>query len=112
VIRESLRRLPEGFLPPGTNAVGGYWTRTNDPEIDIVGADNAPHPKKITVVGSIKWRDNSDFDTHDLARLAKHRSQLPGADDATPLLAVTRTGAATSGVPILGPDDLLTAWSP
>jgi hypothetical protein len=37
VIRESLRRLSGGILPDGTNVIGGYWTRTNDPEIDIVG---------------------------------------------------------------------------
>jgi AAA+ ATPase superfamily predicted ATPase len=111
VVREALRRLRAGVIPPGTNAVGGYWTRTNAPEIDIVGADSAPHPKQITLVGSIKWQDNRDFDTHDLARLADHRSRLPGADEATPLLAVTRTGRATSGVPVLGPDDLLAAWS-
>jgi hypothetical protein len=89
----------------------GYWTRTDDPEIDIVGADRAPHPKQITLVGSIKWLDNRDFDPHDLARLADHRSRLPGADDTTPLLAVTRTGRATGGVGVLGPDDLLAAWS-
>jgi hypothetical protein len=35
---------------------------------------------------------------------------LPGADDRTPLLAVSRTGATTSDVIVLSPDDLLTAW--
>lgn len=42
VIREALIRLPAGVLPEGTEAIGGYWTRTNDPEIDLVGADRAP----------------------------------------------------------------------
>jgi hypothetical protein len=112
VIRESLRRMGEGILPPGTYAVGAYWTRTNDPEIDIVGADRASPAKKVTLVGSIKWLENRDFDTHDLARLVNHRSQLPGADESTPLLAVTRTGTAPIGVPVVGPDDILAAWSP
>lgn len=49
VVREALRRLPDGPLPAGTGAVGGYWTRNNDPEIDIVGADREPIAKKITV---------------------------------------------------------------
>jgi AAA+ ATPase superfamily predicted ATPase len=110
VIRESLLRLPGGTLPEGTDAVGGYWTRSNDPEIDLVGADRAPIAKKITLVGSIKWLENKPFDGHDLTRLIIHRNQLPGADDTTPLLAVTRSGAATGGISVLGPDELLAAW--
>jgi hypothetical protein len=110
VVREALRRLPPGILPDGTNMVGGYWTRTNDPEIDLVGADRGPIAKKITMVGSIKWLEGRTFDPHDLGRLVVHRSRLPGADDATALLAVTRTGTADGGVRTLGPDDLLAAW--
>jgi AAA+ ATPase superfamily predicted ATPase len=109
VVRQSLLRLPAGALPEGTDAVGGYWTRTNDPEIDLVGADRAPIAKKVTMVGSIKWLENKPFDGRDLARLVIHRSQLPGADDSTPLLAVSRTGAVTSDITVLTPDDLLTA---
>lgn len=110
VIRQSLLRLPPGILPDGTEAVGGYWTRTNDPEIDLVGADRAPIAKEITMTGSIKWLDNKPFDARDLARLVIHRSQLPGADDATPLLAVSRTGTTTTSATVLTPDDLLAAW--
>jgi uncharacterized protein len=40
-VRESLRRLAGDSLPPGTAVIGGYWTRTNDPEIDLVGADRS-----------------------------------------------------------------------
>ncbi len=109
VIREALRRRPD-VLPEGTSAVGGYWTRTNDPEIDIVGADRAPIAKRITVVGSVKWQDNRAFDAHDLARLIVHRSRLPGADESTPLLAVSHSGATVSGVTVLEPDDLIAAW--
>ena len=110
IVRQSLLRLPSGTLPEGTDAVGGYWTRSNDPEIDLVGADRAPIAKRITMVGSIKWLENKPFDGRDLARLVIHRSQLPGADDNTPLLAVSRTGAATGGTTVLSPDDLLAAW--
>lgn len=109
VIREALWRLTDDHLPEGTEAVGGYWTRTNDPEIDIVGADRAPIAKRITVVGSVKWLENKPFDTRDLSRLIVHRSQLPGADEATPLLAVSRSGC-TADVPHLTPEDLLCAW--
>jgi hypothetical protein len=48
VVREALRRLPAGRLPVGTQVVGGYWTRTNDPEIDLVGADREPVARRIT----------------------------------------------------------------
>jgi len=110
IVRQSLLRLPAGTLPEGTDAVGGYWTRSNDPEIDLVGADRAPIAKRITMVGSIKWLENKPFDARDLARLVIHRSQLPGADDNTPLLAVSRTGATIGGITVLSPDDLLAAW--
>ncbi|MFI6608022.1 DUF234 domain-containing protein [Streptomyces sp. NPDC050507] len=111
VIREALWRLgsDDGQLPGGTDAIGGYWTRTNDPEIDIVGADRAPIAKKITLVGSVKWLEKKPFDNRDLARLVTHRSQLPGADD-TPLLAVTRNDC-TADVPNLTPQDLQGAWT-
>ncbi|WP_326593606.1 hypothetical protein [Streptomyces brevispora] len=44
-------------------------------------------------------------------RTNNHRSQLPGADDTTPLLAVTRSGCTADGVPTLTPEDLHGAWS-
>jgi uncharacterized protein len=99
-------------LPEGTYAVGGYWTRTNDPEIDLICADREPIAKRITMVGSVKWLENKPYDGHDLTRLIIHRRQLPGADDTTPLLAVTRSGATIDGVAVLGPDELLAAWRP
>lgn len=110
VIREALLRLPAGVLPERTEAVGGYWTRTNDPEIDLVGADRAPIAKRLTMAGSIKWLENKPFDSRDHARLIVHRSQLPGADDQTALLAVARSGCTVEGLAVLGPDDLLQAW--
>ena len=110
VVRETLRRGVGGPVPEDTAVIGGYWTRTNDPEIDIVGADRQPVANRITVVGSIKWLENRPFDEHDLARLVVHRSQLPGADDATPLLAVARSGGNGGPVTVVTPDDLLAAW--
>lgn len=110
LVRESLRRMAPEALPEGTRAVGGYWTRSNDPEIDIVGADREPIAQRITSVGSIKWLESRGFDHRDLARLIDHRSRLPGADDATPLVAVARAGVEAAGVTAVGPDDLLAAW--
>ncbi|GAB3954783.1 hypothetical protein GCM10027614_62490 [Micromonospora vulcania] len=111
VVREALRRLPAGHLPAEAAVIGGYWTRTNDPEIDVVGADRGPVARRITFVGSIKWQEKRPFDAHDLGRLLLHRSQLPGADETVPVLAVSRSGAAAvDGVRVVSPEDLLTAY--
>lgn len=110
VVRESLRRMPPEALPEGTRAVGGYWTRTNDPEIDIVCADREPVAQRITAVGSVKWLENRRFDRHDLAELIVHRSKLPGANDDTALMAVARAGVDAPGVAPFTPRDLLDAW--
>lgn len=112
VLREALARYAPDILPSdigSVGAVGAYWTRTNDPEIDLVLADRAPVAKRILAVGSIKWRENAPFDGNDLARLHMHRGQLPGAQTDTPLIAVSRSGSAIDGVTVLGPDELLGA---
>lgn len=108
IIRESLRRMEE--LPDDTGAIGGYWTRTNDPEIDLVGADREPIAKRITMVGSIKWLESRPFDQHDLSELFVHRAKLPGADSSTPLYAVSRSGCDVEGVRHVTPAELLGAW--
>jgi len=110
VVRETLWRLADVRLPAGTEAIGSYWTRSNDPEIDVVGADRAPVAGRITTVGSIKWHDEAPFDARDLARLAHHRDLLPGAPEDATLLAISRTGCSITGLPVLTPDDLLAAW--
>jgi hypothetical protein len=108
LIRESLRRM-DG-LPEETGAIGGFWTRTNDPEIDLVGADREPIAKQITMLGSVKWLENRPFDRHDLGELQAHRAKMPGADAATPLYAVSRSGCTVEGVTHIAPEDLLDAW--
>lgn len=110
VVRQALRRLPDGVLPEGTRVIGGYWTRSNDPEIDLVGADREPVAQRLTFVGSIKWQSERPFDGHDLARLGAHRAQLPGAHDTTTLVAVSRSGASIDGLTVIGPDQLLAAY--
>lgn len=110
VIRDALWRVAGDDLAPGTNVIGGYWTRTNDPEIGLVGADRGPVAKRVTFVGSIKWMESRPFDHQDGARLVVHRSQLPGATDATPMLAVSRSGSTAEGVTVVSPEDLLAAW--
>ena len=110
VVREALERLPEDARPGGADVFGGYWTRTNDVEIDIVGADRAPAARKILAVGSVKWLENKPFDHRDLGALVAHRDRLPGADADTALVAVSRSGCSVEGVVHLGPTDLIQAW--
>lgn len=111
IVRESLTRLLpfDGLVG---EAVGGYWTRTNVPEVDIIGADRDPLAKTITFAGSIKWLEAEPFGRGDLNALAAATVQVPGASAETPLLAVSRSGVATSvNVSFkLDPDDLLSAW--
>ncbi len=109
VVRESLARLLPLEDLPG-EAVGGYWTRTNVPEVDIVGADRAPVANAVTFTGSIKWHENETFDSADLNALAAATAQVPGASPDTPLLAVSRSGVTANVAIRLGPDDLIAAW--
>jgi len=109
LVRESLARLlPLGDVPAAP-AVGAYWTRTNDVEIDIVGADRAPVAQRLLFLGSIKWLDNSPFDGHDLVALQRHRAML--SNEPLPLIAASRNGASCSGLhAAVGPEELLRAW--
>ncbi len=67
--------------------IGGYWTRSNDVEIDLVGADRQPVAKELLFLGSVKWLENSTFDSHDRAALQKHRAAI--TDEPVPLVAVS-----------------------
>lgn len=109
LVREALARmLPDDKLPAAP-AVGGYWTRTNNVEIDIVGADRAPIAKELRFVGSVKWLEQSPFDQHDLMALHRHRAALTA--EPVPILAVSRSGVDCPGLDAAyGPADLLDAW--
>jgi hypothetical protein len=89
---------------------GAYWTRTNVPEVDLVAADRAPVARVVHAVGSIKWLEKAPFDSADAGALARVRSLVPGANDATPMVAVSRSGCTAAGVRSVGPAELLEAW--
>lgn len=109
LVREALARLlPDGTLPAAP-AIGGYWTRSNDVEIDIVGADRAPVARQLLFVGSIKWLERSPFDDHDLADLHRHRAALTA--EPLPVIVASRSGAAAPGLhAVYTPEDLIAAW--
>jgi AAA+ ATPase superfamily predicted ATPase len=110
LIRESLARLlPDDQLPMAP-VVGGYWTRSNDVEIDLVGADRGPVAKELVFLGSIKWLEKNRFDDRDLAALQRHRAAV--TDDPIRLVAVARSGVTASGLDaVYGPEELLAAWA-
>ena len=115
VVHEGLERMAIRCGPHGeTGVVGSYWTRTNNPEIDVVIADTSPVAASIYAVGSIKWRSGSPFDNRDLSDLITHRGQLPGASVDTPLIVVPRSGCTVPAGPrlrIIEPDELVAAWA-
>ena len=117
LIRESLslaaaaQRLPW----PDVNAVGGWWNRQFDPEIDLVGADRRPIAGRVDFAGSIKWVE-SGFDHHDLKTLQRSASRLPGWDPAESGLVVVSRSGLTSRVDrntvdlVWEPRDVVQAW--
>ena len=113
VVREALGRLMPHRELPGVRVVGGWWNRTNNPEVDLVGADKEAPAQSIGFVGSIKWLENAPFGNREFAVLARDAQAVPGTNDRTPLIAAARAGFATTGLQVaLGPEQLMEAWAP
>ncbi len=110
VLRRSIERLLPDDRFGAARYVGSYWTRSNEPEVDLVGAPD-PEPRAVSFVGSIKWRESRPFDRADAEQLIVRRQQVPGAGNAL-LVGVSRSGfAADSGLDLaLSPEDLIEAW--
>lgn len=110
LVREALELgALAGALPwPDVAAVGGWWNRQFDPEIDLVGADRLGVATRLSFTGSIKWL-GTPFDRHDLAKLVAGSAQVPGASPGeTGLVVVSLSGID----PQLGPDNADLAWGP
>jgi uncharacterized protein len=111
LIREALTRLLPDDQLPAAPVIGGYWTRTNEVEIDLVGADRSPVATGLVFVGSIKWHDHAPFDRHDEAALLRQRARL--TDAPIPVAAVSRSGIDSPAADArYGPEDLIRAWDP
>jgi hypothetical protein len=107
VIREALSLAADDLPWPEATAVGGWWNRAFNPELDLVGADRAPVARTIYYVGSVKWLEQP-FDDHDLSQLQRGAAAVPGFDiGGTPLIAVSRAGFAGSA-----DDRLALRWHP
>jgi hypothetical protein len=116
LVRESLELAAlSGELPwPSVGAVGGWWNRQFDPEIDLIGADKSPVATEIVFAGSIKWLA-TPFDQHDLATLRASASAVPGYTASTATVVASRSGLTDglqrAGVDLVwGPADLVNAW--
>jgi hypothetical protein len=106
----------DGRLPwDDIEAVGGWWNRRFDPEVDLVAADRAPVARHVRLVGSIKWL-SGPFDRHDMADLAAAAPQVPGFTLGSTTLAVVSLSGIANDVPSepiglrWGPEDLIEAW--
>ncbi|WP_279581358.1 ATP-binding protein [Fodinicola feengrottensis] len=110
VVREALLRLAPELGWPEVEAVGGWWNRQNNPEVDLVGADRAGVAGKILFVGSIKWHASTPFDLHDHHTLVRDMAMIPGVDPQTQPIAVSRTPAGDLPIRSFTADDLIAAW--
>ena len=113
LVRASIERILPDERFGDANFVSAYWTRTNNPEVDLVGHAEDRRPKNAAFLGSIKWRDTAPFSRQDAAALAATRTRVPLTDDATLLVGVSRNGFSPNArLDIeLGPEQLLNAWS-
>lgn len=111
VVREALRRLMTGGEWDDVTAVGGWWPRSNAPEIDVVAAVGDP-ARRVAAVGTVKWR-TAPVTRSEVAKLAADAARVPGVDDGTPLVAVCPSGVApdVDGLrAVWTAADLLPAW--
>ncbi|MDA8184298.1 MAG: AAA family ATPase [Actinomycetota bacterium] len=98
----------------GARAVGSYWTRSNQVQVDLVGAErDTPPVDRVAFVGSIKWREAGAFTASDASALQRLVDQVPGAGAGTRWVAVSRMGFArriAAPVRRVEPDELLAAF--
>ncbi|THA70381.1 ATP-binding protein [Streptomyces sp. A0958] len=112
VVRESLLRLLPDERWPRTEAVGGWWNRQNNPEIDLIGADREPVAGQVDFIGSVKWLESLPFGRREYDALVRDMLAVPGAGPDTALVTVSRCGVE-GDLPLAahwGPEDLVRAW--
>ncbi len=115
VVQRSIERMLPDDRFDGARSVGGYWTRTNDPEVDLTGLayDQHHRPTRTAFVGSIKWRGRSPFGRSDTNALDEVLPLVPSTDEETLRVGVSTTGFRNSGLDVeLEPAELLGAWKP
>jgi AAA+ ATPase superfamily predicted ATPase len=77
----------------GARAVGSFWTRDSELEVDLVGADRSDPPAgSIAFVGTIKWREHARVTGEDIGALTRAAAMIEGVDARTRMVAVSRSG--------------------
>jgi AAA+ ATPase superfamily predicted ATPase len=111
VIREALARLAaDDIRLGGAGAVGGWWNRTNRPEVDLVGVDRADRPRRVTFTGTVKWRGNVPLGERDVAEHRAAVAAVPALAGA-PVVAVSSSKVTAKHVDAAyTAADLLAAW--
>ncbi len=112
VVRDALVRLLPDSDWQSVRRVGGWWPRSNTPELALVGVDDAP-ASRIGFVGALAWRASGALSAREITRLAEDALRVPGADVGTPLVAVCPGGCdADERISrAWTADDLLAAWA-
>lgn len=114
LIREAIANLAPDARFGESSVFGSYWTRSNDVELDLVGVANSDRPKRVELIGSIKWRQREVFSKADLNRLMATSAKVPGTDSSTHLVAVSRSSFSKDAQKALHASldaaDLLKAW--
>lgn len=90
VVRASMWRVLVGTPWAHVSEIGGWWPRSNNPEIDLVGADRRP-ARELAFVGTIKWRP-TPVTAADIRKLSTDAASIPGYETGTPLVAVCPGG--------------------
>lgn len=111
IVRASLERLLPDPQWPNVRHVGGWWPRSNTPEVDLVGVDRSP-ASSVSFVGTIKWHKRGSISKREIDTLAAEATAVPGATVATPLVAVCPAGRVRDGriAQSWTANDLLRAW--
>jgi uncharacterized protein len=113
LVREAIQTLLPDPRFGAAEYVGSFWNRNGSVEVDLVGGRDQTTSEQIDFVGSIKWRERDDFDRADFSRLIQHRALIPGANDDTLLLGVSRHGFSVDGLDVrLTPEEILAAPRP
>ena len=98
----------------GAIAVGGWWTRSFETSVGLIGADRAPGARVVFYAGSIMWRSRP-FDDRELSVLRRDAPFVPGFDPrASGLVAVSLGGFSASAAAHLavcwGPQEVVAAY--
>jgi uncharacterized protein len=112
-LRDALERMLSAPRFGNAKYLGSYWNRTHTIQVDLIGGDTRPVAKRVELVGSVKWREAQTFERADTNALITARAQVPGADEDTLLLGVSRSGfSANADLDLqIGPEALLGAWA-